>query len=106
MNKKRSIILITLLLTTGISHASDLNDGIAIDDNIDDSLQRDFNTSFVVTKSTTRAIAREKKGKDSNTVILKDGAGVGNIDIGAGSNLKGATIINLSTNKNSTAIAE
>ena len=100
------LILFVLLAMSTATLANDLDDGIPIDEALSDSLKKDFNASFVVTKSVTKAKAQANKGENSKTIILKDGAGVGNIDIGAGADLKGATIINLSTNKNTTAISE
>ena len=106
------IHLIFLLLVCCVANtaiANDLNDGIAIDEKIDDSLKKEFNSNFIVSKSKSRAKARLKRGDDSKTILLEDGisnSGVGNIQIGAGADLQGATIINLSTNNDSAVITD
>ena len=79
--------------------ADDLNDGIAIDTPINDDLTLGKNINFIK----RNAIAKSKhKSKNGNTKSGCDGTG--NIKIGAGSNLKGATIVNLSSNKGTTTV--
>ena len=106
------IHLVLVLFSCSIASlaiANDLDDGIAIDEKIDDSLKKEFNSNFIVSKSKSRAKARIKRGADSKTILLEDGvanSGVGNIQIGAGADLQGATIINLSTNNDSAVITD
>jgi len=108
MNNARLTLLFITCFASSLTLANDLNDGIPLDTKLDDTLERDFNTTYIVTKSKGQARSQQRRGSSSKTIILKDGqgAGVGNIEIGAGSNLKGATIINLSNNKKSTVIAD
>ncbi len=89
----KGVFFFLLLLGSSVS-ASDLDDGIAIDKPIDDSIKAGKNINFIVTKAKSKA----KTAKGSSSVRVTK-AGEGNINIGAGADLKGATIINLSTNK-------
>jgi len=97
----QNITLLTLLLLCGSATASDLDDGIGIDKPIDDSIKPSQNINYIVTKAKSKA---KTSMTGSGARVVK--SGMGNIDIGAGSNLKGATIINLSTNKGNNVVSK
>lgn len=91
-------LVITLLMSLNVN-ADDLDDGIGIDEPIDDSLNLGKNINFIKRS----AIAKSKSGNKKNS--QSSGCdGTGNIKIGAGSNLKGATIVNLSNNKGTSSV--
>jgi hypothetical protein len=76
-----------------LSWCDDLNDGIKIDDPINDKLEFSKNINFI--KQQTKA------KMNSGKAIVNDGCqGTGNINVGPGTNLKNTTIVNLSDNKN------
>jgi|CXWL01.1.fsa_nt_gi hypothetical protein len=80
-----------------LSWSDDLNDGIKIDDPIDDKLGFSKNINFIK----QQAKAKMNSGK----AIVNDGCqGTGNINVAPGANLKNATIVNLSDNKNSSTV--
>ncbi len=90
-----------LLCLCGSAAGSDLDDGMGIDKPIDDSIKPSQNINYIITKAKSQA----------NTAMTGSGArvvksGMGNINIGAGTNLKGATIINLSTNKGNNVVSK
>lgn len=102
-----SIASTVLLLLTGLNYsaiAGDLDDGIKSDDPINDDLKLDNSNEFIMTKAKTKARKARNDGKDSGDVITADGTG--NIAIGAGTDLKGATIINMSDNEGATVLSE
>jgi len=86
---------IFLLSLGGSVAASDLDDGIAIDEPIDDSIKAGRNINYIVIK----AQAKAKTSQTAEGSLRTNKAGEGNINIGAGADLRGATIINLSENK-------
>lgn len=94
------ILLIVAFIAPSLLSADgsvDLNDGIAIDEYIDDAIQTDINRSFI------QVVSMVKSSNGSKNFILNGrsgdaSAGAGNINIGAGTDLRGATIINLSEN--------
>lgn len=88
-----------MTLAGSMAHAGDLDDGIGIDEKLDDSLQSKPNLVFIV----NHAKAKARQSNSENT-IRENGAG--NITIGAGSDLKGATIINLSDNEDAAVVSE
>lgn len=77
--------------------AGDTDDGIALDDPIKDDLEADRNFAYITAK------AKGKAKKGGNGVITSTD-GVGNINIGSNANLKGATIVNLSKNKDNETV--
>lgn len=98
---KKIIILITICSQSTLGFATNYNDGINPDGPIQGKMTKDTNIKFIIQKAT----ARSKSGK--NKVITSgDNAGIGNIIVGPGSNLKGAIIINQSENKDSSVISE
>jgi len=98
------IVGLFLLLLTNNIHASDLDDGIALDTLINDDLVLDRNIAFIKSNAIGKARSRAKdRGGDIDDI--GDGCdGTGNIKIGPGSDLKGATIVNLSNNKGTTSV--
>ena len=92
--------LILFLMISSVSWATDFDDGIGYDEPDDDTIKIDRNIKYIVLKAKSKA----NRGKDDmeETVSSK----LGNIEIGAGSNLKGATIINMPTIKEGVAISE
>ena len=78
------------------SQAADLNDGIGIDTPIDDSIKTDTNINYIKLNAISKAKNQSKVKGGSGS------CGSGNIVIGAGSRVK--EIINVSTNKGTTAI--
>ncbi|BCX88110.1 hypothetical protein MIN45_P0477 [Methylomarinovum tepidoasis] len=86
--------------------ANDLNDGIAIDDPIDDSLKPTLNVPFILMKAKAAELRAKKGLKSSRPVITQGEQGQGNITFGIGSKIApGTTIINSSEIKNSNAIS-
>lgn len=101
------LILFTGMIALGsvysaLATASDLDDGIGIDEAIDDSIRADRNIEFIVTKAKTKARAAAAAGESSEI----EANGVGSINIGTGTNLQGATIINISNNEDAVSISE
>jgi len=93
------LAVISLFLMIGnIAYANDLDDGIGIDNAIDDGLDLGKNTKFIVRKS----LARQKSDQKSGSSSQSGSCGSGNIVIGAGSKIK--EVINISTNKGTTAV--
>ena len=80
--------------------ADDRDDRIGADSAIKDELQPSTNTNFYMQKAQSRV----DKNKPLPEGVTNDG--VGNINIGAGTDLKGATIVNISTNKNTEVISK
>jgi hypothetical protein len=95
MIKGKYFMLFLLLIGSPI-FADDLNDGIAIDEPVDDGLQMQKNSNFIERNAMAKALRGDKK-----TIV---DCGTGNQVFGPGANLKGATIVNLSNNKNSTSV--
>jgi hypothetical protein len=93
--------LLTMLFLAPFSVAGDLDDGIGIDEPISDDIEAEKNISFIVVRAKARA-----RNTDSDKVIINDENGVGNISIGAGTDLDGATIINLSDNDDAAVVSE
>lgn len=94
-----TVLAFSLIVVAGMAQAGDLDDGIGIDEKLDDSLQTEPNLLFIV----NHAKAKARQGNRDDTVREN---GAGNITIGAGSDLKGATIINLSDNEDAAVVSE
>lgn len=93
-------LALTAALNINSATADDRDDGIGADPGIKDELQPSVNANFFMQKA--------QSGVDKNKP-LPEGVtndGVGNINIGAGTDLKGATIVNISTNKNTQVISK
>jgi hypothetical protein len=94
-------VILMALLNISTGYADDLDDGISIDTPINDDLTLDKNINFIKRNAIAKARSKSKGGKSSSGCD-----GTGNIKIGAGSNLKGATIVNLSNNKGTTTVCD
>ncbi len=75
---------------------NDLNDGIKLDEPINDQLEKTKNISYIE----QYAMMKIKNG----TAIITGCQGTGNIAIGPRTNLSNATIVNLSNNQNASAV--
>jgi hypothetical protein len=101
MNKSTLVLIVASVVSMSslAEGGDDLNDGIEIDEFIDDTVQTDISRSFI------KLSAMSASGiKGSKKIVMggnrqEPNNGVGNINIEAGTNLRGATIINLSENK-------
>ena len=85
-----------LLLFITAVNANDLDDGIGIDTPVNDDLTLDKNIKFIIRKALSKADSGQENGTESES------CGSGNITIGAGSKVK--EVINVSTNKGTTAV--
>ncbi len=94
---KNISLVVFFLVACSPSYAGDLDDGIALDTPINDDLRLDINVDFIK----RNAKAKAKRGAANNSNGCE---GTGNQSFGAGSNLKGATIVNLSDNKGSSTV--
>ena len=99
MLKRSYTYLLLLCLVSSSLYADDLNDGIGIDEPINDDLQISPNIDFIKRNAIAKA-RRATKGGKSNSGC----SGTGNQSFGPGANLKGATIVNLSNNKGATSV--
>jgi len=97
--KTAAALAAVMIMSGGMARAGDLDDGIGIDEKLDDSLQSEPNLVFIVNHA--KAKARQSNNEDTITEN-----GTGNINIGAGSDLKGATIINLSDNEDAAVVSK
>lgn len=91
---QKLVVLFLLCIFVVPVLAGDLDDGIAIDEKIDDELTTERNLDFQVLHAKTK----------SNSV--SETTGVGNIDLGVGNDLRGATIINVSDNEDAVVVSE
>lgn len=98
--KKTGLMLSAMLFMAPYCYGNgslDLDDGIEFEELIDDSITLDINRSFI--KASSIAFSGvSKKNSDNFNSSIKD-SGTGNINVGPGVDLRGATIINLSENK-------
>ncbi len=94
------------MLVPGITYSNDLDDGIALDDPINDDLKRTVNIPFILMKA-KGAELRAKKGLNSSRPVISQGEnGQGNITFGIGSKIApGTTIINSSEIRDSNSIS-
>jgi len=96
-----------LVLAAGAAAGGDLDDGIAIDTPIDDSLKTEINVPFILMKAKAAELRAKKGLKSARPVITQGEQGQGNITFGIGSKIApGTTIINSSEIKNSNAISK
>ncbi|MEQ1638497.1 MAG: hypothetical protein ABL903_17645 [Methylococcales bacterium] len=91
-----NLLLICLMLVSFHVCADDLNDGIGIDEPIDDKIQLNPNIDFLKQNAISKAGGKEN--------LENDCQGTGNLIIGPGADLGNATIVNLSNNKKSTQV--
>lgn len=98
MKNNVAVMMVGLLcLAPVFALAGDTDDGIALDDPIKDDLEEDKNFAYIIVKAKGKA---KKGGKG----VITSTDGVGNINIGSNANLKGATIVNLSKNKDNETV--
>ncbi len=99
-------IVIISLLVPGLVLGNDLDDGIALDESINDDLKPSVNIPFILMK-VKAAQSRKGQGIESSRPVITQGlGGQGNIIIGPGTKLRpGTTIINSSVIKNSNSIS-
>jgi len=101
---KKILILIPLTFVLN-ANAGDLDDGIKADTPINDDIKLDKNVQFIIRKAKTAATQTANgKNPGNNVIVNKECGGAGNQNFGAGSNLRGATIVNLSDNKGANAV--
>lgn len=99
MLKRSYTYLLLLCLASASLYADDLNDGIGIDEEINDNLQLNSNIDFIKRNAIAKARRATKGGKGTSGC-----SGTGNQSFGPGTDLKGATIVNLSNNKGATSV--
>jgi hypothetical protein len=95
---KKKIIYCLMLIgcfAVNPSYASDFDDDIELDEPIDDSIKLKPNIQFIK----RNALAKANRAKKNNGCT-----GTGNLTFETGANLKGATIVNLSNNKGTSAV--
>ncbi|WP_341326995.1 hypothetical protein [Methylotuvimicrobium sp. KM2] len=94
------IRLCTFLLFIGLPVtpllANDLDDGIGIDEPINDNIQLNPNIDFIK----RNALAKARRNTDQNSGC----GGTGNQTFGPGANLQNATIVNLSDNRRANSV--
>ncbi len=96
------LIGIVCLLLSSFVVADDLDDGIKLDDPINDDLKLEINQQYIMRRAKAAAEATANGEETSDKVIVSDSCGgTGNQVFGAGTNLQGAVIVNLSDNRGS-----
>ncbi len=99
------LIFIALLSVTVYVSADDLDDGIKLDEPLNDDINLDVNIQFIKRRAKAAAESVQNGGSAGGKVIVNTGCGgTGNQIFGAGSDLKGATIVNLSDNKGTSTV--
>jgi hypothetical protein len=87
-------LIVVAAIPAAATAASDLDDGIALDEPIADDLQKDVNVEFIVAKAIGRANTKSSRARNA-----ADGAG--NINFAPGAKIgNNVIILNRSTNKN------
>lgn len=101
MIKKFCIFFLLVCIVSSPYAADDLDDGMGGDDPIDDNLQLNKNVDYIKRSAVAKARRYEASGKKSANSGC---GGAGNQSFGPGTDLKGATIINLSNNKGASSV--
>ncbi|GEM_PF-2360067 len=107
MIKSISFLFFFILTLSMNLSAGDLDDGITADELNKDDLDLDVNIQYIKRRAKAAAESAKsgKKQPAGGKVIVNTACGgTGNQTFGAGTNLKGATIVNLSNNKGSTTV--
>jgi hypothetical protein len=87
--------------------AGDLDDGIKADEPIKDDLDLDVNVQYIKRRAKAAAqMAESGKPTTGKVIVNTSCSGTGNQTFGAGANLQGATIVNLSENKGTTTVCD
>lgn len=89
-------LLFTISLISCPLYAGDLDDGIGIDEDINDNIQLSPNIDFIK----RNALAKARRNTDKNSGC----GGTGNQTFGPGADLRNATIVNLSDNKGANSV--
>ncbi|MCX8049464.1 MAG: hypothetical protein N3A55_07370 [Methylohalobius sp.] len=108
MNIVKTILFASaLIFLPGLSLGGDLDDGIELDESLDDSnaLQKGINVPFILMKAKGKELTGKRTG--NKMITSRDSsAGQGNIIFGPGAKIApGTVIINRSDNRGATAIA-
>jgi len=99
------LIFIALLSVTVYVSADDLDDGIKLDEPLNDDINLDVNIQFIKRRAKAAAESVQNGGSAGGKIQVNTACGgTGNQTFGAGSNLQGATIVNLSDNKGSSTV--
>ncbi len=109
MSSTKAIFLASVLLfLPGASLGGDLDDGIELDEPLDDAnaLQKGINVPFILMKAKGKELTGKRTG--NKLITSKDSsAGQGNIIFGPGAKIApGTVIINRSDNRGATAVAQ
>jgi hypothetical protein len=103
--KYLSVITIITVFGTGIASSGDLDDGIPLDDALNDDLKPTLNIPFILMKAKGDELRAKKGIKSSRPVITTGDGGQGNITFGVGTKIApGTTIINAPKIKDSNTI--
>lgn len=97
------IALILLSLNISVS-SDDLDDGIKFDEPINDDLNLDVNIQYIKRRAKAAAETVENQDIEGKIKVNTACGGTGNQTFGAGSNLQGAIIVNLSDNSGSSTV--
>ena len=95
-NLFKALLIVSNLCVVPYCLGNDLDDGIKLDESINDQLEKTKNISYIK----QYAIMKVKDG----TAIVNGCQGAGNITIAPGTNLNNTTIVNLSNNKDVSAV--
>ena len=96
------VVMCAVFILSSPCMATNYNDGINADGPIKDVIKEEINSEFI----SQRAVAASRTRKLKILSTDENSAGIGNIIIGPGANLKGAIIINKSNNNGAAAIAK
>lgn len=88
--------LFAISLISSPLYAGDLDDGIGVDEDVNDNIQLNPNIDFIK----RNALAKARRGTANNSGC----GGTGNQVFGPGANLTNATIVNLSDNKGANSV--
>jgi len=101
------LIFVVFFVFSYSSFAGDLDDGIKLDEPINDDLKLDTNLQYIKRRAKAKTESIQDGEENSDKIVVNDACGgTGNMNFGAGANLKGATIVNMSDNRGSSAVCE
>ncbi len=108
MHKWAIALAVAFILLPGMGLGGDLDDGIELDEALDDSnaLQKGINVPFILMKAKGKELTGKRTG--NKLITSRDSqAGQGNIIFGPGAKIApGTVIINRSDNRGATAVAK
>jgi len=97
------IVFMVFFVSCQISFAGDLDDGIEIDEPINDDINLDINIQYIKRRAMAKTESIQGGEENQDKIIVNDSCGgTGNMNFGAGADLKGSTIVNMSDNRGST----